>query len=123
ASHHRGHHFNALQGGHVARQRGVDGVHLVQVEVHAFFGLGAFARLGDGDGVRATHAQAARVVAARGIGRGAADRARLGVGDGDFGTGHRRTAVVGDKAADAGRGALGKGGGGRKGRDKTKGEL
>jgi hypothetical protein len=35
-----------------------------RAQVDAIFGLGAFTRLGDGDGVRATDAQAARVVAA-----------------------------------------------------------
>src|SRR5690606_2210776 len=120
-----GHHLHRFQRGRsqVAGQGGIDGVDLVQVQVHAVFGLGAFTRLGDGDGVRTTHAQAARVVTTGGVSGCTADRARLDVGDGDFSTSHRRAAVVDDLAADAGGGALGKRRRSRKCGHETKGKL
>src|SRR5690606_11707915 len=98
------------QGGRVVDQLHVDRAHLVQGEVDVVFGPRARARGADGDLVGTAHAQAARVVAAAGIGHGAAHRARLHVRDHDFGAGHRLPAAVGDDAADARRRALGEDG-------------
>ncbi|CRD47817.1 hypothetical protein BN1263170055 [Stenotrophomonas indicatrix] len=125
AAHCGSHDLDGIQigGGDIAGQVGVDRVDLVQVEVHALFGLGALTRLGDGDGVRTTHAQAARVVTTRRIGGRTRNRARFGVGDGDFSTSNRRARIGHDLAADTGRGALGEGGSGGERSDETKGEL
>src|SRR5690606_18834468 len=91
----------------------IDGV---EVEVHALFGAGAGTGLADDDLVGATHAQAARGVAAALVGGGAADRAGFDVADDDFGTRDRLSAVVDDEAADAGGRALREGGrGGKRG--------
>ena len=96
--------------GEVAGQGGIDGAGLVHAQVDAIFGLGAFTRLGDGDRVRTTHAQAARVVAAGRIGGRTRNGARLGVGDGDFSAGNGLAAAGHDLAADTGRGAWAKAG-------------
>ena len=114
---------DAFQGGHVAGQGGVDGVDLIQVQVDTLFGLGAFTRLGDGDGVRTTHAQAACVVAAGGVSAGAADGARFVMGNDDFSADNRLAGSGHDLAADTGRGALGKSRGSCQGSNQAKGQL
>ena len=68
-------------------------------------------------------AHAAGVVAAAGIGGGAADRTRFDVGDGHLGAGDGLAAIVGDQAAHTGRGALRKGGRGGECDDEAKAEL
>ena len=103
---HRGDGFNRLQCRHVARQVGVEGVDLVEVQVHAFLGLRTSTGLVDGDCVRTADAQAAGVVAAVIAGNRAADRAGLDVDDGDFGTGHGLAVGADDTTADTGGGAL-----------------
>src|SRR5690606_7674095 len=116
-------HLHRAQAGDVTGQRCVDGADLVQGQVHALLGLGAFAGLGLGHGVRTTHAQAAGVVAAAGVGGGTADGTGLDVGNGHFGAGNRLAAGAGHHATDTGGGALGEDGGSGKGGDQSKGEL
>src|SRR5690606_37894743 len=107
--------------GHVA-QGGVDGADLVQLQVHAFLGRGALGR-SDGDGVRATRAQAARGVAAVGVGGGAADRAGLDVDDRHLGAGDRLAAGGGNSTGDTRGSALGERRSNSEGGDQSKGEL
>src|SRR5690606_26590805 len=90
----------------------VDRVGLVEREVDVVLGAGALARLGDGDFVRAADAQAAGVVAAAAVGGGAADRARLDVGDDDLRARDRLPAAVRDETTHARGRALGEDGGG-----------
>src|SRR5690606_6517563 len=115
--------FHALQGGHVAFQAGVDRVDLVQVEVHALFGLGAFTGLGHGDGIRTADAETASVVTTRRVGDGAAAGTGLDVDAGHFGASPRLAAIADHHAADTGGGALGERRSSSKGGDQSKGEL
>src|SRR5690606_12830435 len=114
---------DGAEGRHVRSQRRVDRVHLVQRQVYVVLGLRAFARLGDRDLVRATDAQAAGVVAAAGIGSGAADRARFDVRDDHFRAHDGLAAVVGHQAADTRGGALGENGGCGERSDQTDRQL
>src|SRR5690606_8601769 len=97
--------------GDVAAEVRVHLVDLVQGQVDVLLGGGALTRLGDVDGVRATHAQAAGVVAAAVVGGDPADRARLDVDDGDLGAGDRLAVRPGDNAVHASGRALGESGG------------
>src|SRR3546814_16971381 len=74
----------------------------VELEVDAFLGIRARAGLGAGDAVRTADARAARVVAAVVVGGGAADRARLDVGDRHFRAGNRLAVCAGDLPPDPG---------------------
>ena len=94
------------EGGDVVVELGIDRADLVQAQVHVLFGIAAGTGLVDGDGVRTADAQATGVVATACIGDGAADRARLDVGDGDFSAGNGLAVCTDDLAADAGGGAL-----------------
>src|SRR5690606_26615295 len=94
--------FDRAQGGDVAGELCVDGGDLVQRQVHVLAGGGARTRLGDGDLVRTTHAEAPGAVAAAGVGGDAADRAGLGVHDGDLGAGEGLAIGTEDLGADAG---------------------
>src|SRR5690606_42000026 len=104
--------FDRAQGGDVAGELCVDGGDLVQRQVHVLAGGGARTRLGDGDLVRTTHAEAPGAVAAAGVGGDAADRAGLGVHDGDLGADDGLAIGTEDLAADARGGALRKRGSG-----------
>src|SRR3546814_162201 len=95
----------------------------VELEVDAFLGIRARAGLGDGDAVRTADAQAARVVAAVVVGGGAADRARLDVGDRHFRAGNRLAVCAGDLATDTGGCALRESGRGGECGDQPKRQL
>ncbi len=91
---------------HFVVERGVDRVDLVQGQIDVLFGIGPRAGLVDRDAVRTADTEAARVVAAAGIRDSPADRARLGVQDGDFRARHRLPIGTRNDTADTGGGAL-----------------
>ena len=118
-----GNRLHGFQRGHVVVERNVNFRHPVEVEVHPIAAIGASTSLVDGDRVRTTDAQAAGVVTAFGIGDRAADRARFGVGDGDFRICHRLAISADNTATNTGGRALGERGSGCKDGEQAKGEF